>query len=92
MTTTGFVVTPIVAFVDPAASLAADPTEVAEVFELPFAGLADPAAHAVEEAEHRGARYVNHSFDVGGRHVWGVTGRILATLLDALAAADGRAS
>ncbi len=92
VTTTGFVVTPIVGFVDAAASFEADPAEVAEVFELPFAKLADPSVHAVAEAEHRGARYLNHSYDVGGRHVWGVTGRILATLLDALAAADRRAS
>jgi 8-oxo-dGTP pyrophosphatase MutT (NUDIX family) len=89
VTTTGFVVTPVVGFVDPSAQLTADPTEVAEVFELPFARLADPAVHAVEMAEHHGARYLNHSYDVGGRHVWGVTGRILAALLDALAAADG---
>jgi 8-oxo-dGTP pyrophosphatase MutT (NUDIX family) len=85
VTSTGFVVTPVVGFVDAKAPYAADPAEVAEVFELSFTRLADPAVHKVEIIDDDGRSYVNHSYTVDGRRVWGVTGRILASLFDSLA-------
>jgi 8-oxo-dGTP pyrophosphatase MutT (NUDIX family) len=91
-TSSGFVVTPVVGFVDPGASFVADPAEVAEVFELSFARLADPAVHAMERLEDGGTSYLSHSYTVDGRRVWGATGRILAALFEALAAAGARAT
>jgi 8-oxo-dGTP pyrophosphatase MutT (NUDIX family) len=44
-TGTGFIVTPVVALVDPAHSLRLDPNEVQEAFEVPLAFLMDPANH-----------------------------------------------
>jgi 8-oxo-dGTP pyrophosphatase MutT (NUDIX family) len=44
-TGTGFIVTPVVAIVDPAHSLRLDPNEVDEAFEVPLAYLMDPANH-----------------------------------------------
>jgi len=85
VTSTGFVVTPVVGFVDAKAPYTADPAEVAEVFELPLSRLADPAAHKVEIIDDCGRSYLNHSFAVDGRLVWGVTGRILASFFDSLA-------
>jgi 8-oxo-dGTP pyrophosphatase MutT (NUDIX family) len=53
-TSTGFIVTPVVALVQPGAVLRPDPFEVAEVFEVPLSWLMNPANH------HR------HAVDVGG--------------------------
>ena len=44
-TGTGFIVTPVVALIDPGFSLTADPFEVAEVFEVPLSFLMNPAMH-----------------------------------------------
>jgi 8-oxo-dGTP pyrophosphatase MutT (NUDIX family) len=44
-TVTGFVVTPVVALVQPNLDLALDAFEVAEAFEVPLAFLMDPANH-----------------------------------------------
>lgn len=54
-TGTGFIVTPVIALVRDGFTLAADPFEVAEVFQVPLAFLMDPANH----------RW--HSVDLGGR-------------------------
>jgi hypothetical protein len=51
---TAFVVTPVVALVEPPFDLTLDPFEVAEVFEVPLAFLMNPAHH------HR------HVFEQGG--------------------------
>ncbi len=53
-TGTGFIVTPVVALIDPGFSVNADPFEVAEVFEVPLSFLINPAMH------HR------HAVDVSG--------------------------
>ncbi len=47
-TITGFAVTPVIAMVDRAALMRADPQEVAELFEVPLVFLMNPANH-----EHR---------------------------------------
>ena len=44
-TGTGFIVTPVVALIDPGFSVSADPFEVAEVFEVPLSFLMNPAMH-----------------------------------------------
>lgn len=85
ITTSGFAVTPVVGFVDPAAELAADPVEVEDVFEVPVEVLFDPARHDVEIIDHQGERIRSHRyFADGGRVIWGATARILAGLIAAL--------
>ena len=44
-TGTGFIVTPVVALIEPPFTIEADPFEVAEVFEVPLAFLMAPANH-----------------------------------------------
>lgn len=53
-TGTGFIVTPVVALIEPGFSLTADPFEVAEIFEVPLSFLMNPAMHR------------RHSVDVTG--------------------------
>src|SRR5262249_11669248 len=66
--------------------------EVAEVIEAPLAALADPAIFH-EEIWMRGelARSVLF-YDLGPHRIWGLTGRILSTLLDFLPGEEGNPS
>jgi 8-oxo-dGTP pyrophosphatase MutT (NUDIX family) len=55
-TGTGFIVTPVIALVRPGFAVVADPSEVAEVFEVPLLFLLNPAHHR------------RHAVDVDGVH------------------------
>lgn len=84
ITTTGFVITPVVGFAPAGIELRADPTEVEEVFEVPISTLANPANHMMQVLEHRGVRFRDHRYFAGTRVIWGATGRILRTFLSGL--------
>jgi 8-oxo-dGTP pyrophosphatase MutT (NUDIX family) len=87
ITTTGFVITPVVGFVSPGAGCRADPVEVEEVFEVPLAALANPTNHLMQVIEHGGERFRDHRYFAGDRVIWGATGRILHAFLATLARA-----
>jgi len=55
-TGTGFVVTPVVALIEPPFTIEADPFEVAEVFEVPLSFLMSPANHRHHAIESGGVR------------------------------------
>ena len=50
-TGTGYLITPVVGFVRPGFTLAANPDEVADIFETPFGFLMDPANLEEHERE-----------------------------------------
>jgi 8-oxo-dGTP pyrophosphatase MutT (NUDIX family) len=54
-TGSGFVVTPVVALIDPPFTVQPDPFEVAEVFEVPLAFLMAPVHHRRHAVEAGGA-------------------------------------
>jgi 8-oxo-dGTP pyrophosphatase MutT (NUDIX family) len=83
ITTTGFLITPVVGFLA-AARFQPDPVEVDEVFGVPWSVLADPARHDIEEVEWRGMSFRNHRYHVGDKVIWGATGRILARFIAAV--------
>ena len=94
-TGTGFIVTPVVALVQPGFELRADPFEVAEVFEVPLAFLMNPAHHRRHAVEIGGVRREFLSMpwlgvDSDGRprryFVWGATAAMLRNLYRFLAA------
>ena len=85
----GYAVTPVIGLVHPGADCVPCPREVAEVFEVPLAHLADPAAHVVEQRTFSGTDYdmfAVPSVDTEGRarHVWGLTAGILETFCRAM--------
>ncbi len=85
-TPTGFTIRPVVAAL-PAhgAAYQPNPGEVAEVFEVPLAVLADPAVREdLGEREYRGIRYRLHAYHVDGHRIWGATARMVEMLLDAV--------
>jgi 8-oxo-dGTP pyrophosphatase MutT (NUDIX family) len=94
-TGTGFIVTPVVAFVHPGFTLQADPFEVAEIFEVPLAFLMSPANHHRHAVEVGGIRREFLSMpwqgtDGQGRarryFIWGATAAMLRNLYRFLAA------
>ncbi len=94
-TGTGFIVTPVVAFVRPGFSLQADPFEVAEVFEVPLSFLMNPAHHQRHSVEVGAVRREFLSMPWQGADergeprryfVWGATAAMLRNLYRFLAA------
>lgn len=79
-TGTGFLVYPVVGFVDPDAPLTADPGEVAEIFEVPLAFVLDPCNHRPHRLEHRGQVYRFCAMPYGDYYIWGATAAILREL------------
>ena len=82
-TVTGFTVTPILARLAPF-----DPVpeagEVAEVFTVPLAFLADPRNYTIESRDWRGTTRRYYAVPFGPWYVWGATARILRGLADGL--------
>ena len=90
--TTGsrFIVTPVIALVDAAHSVKANPHEVADVFEVPFAFLMNPAHHRRHEIEAEGFRreWFSMPYMEGStqRFIWGATAGMLRNLYRFLSA------
>jgi 8-oxo-dGTP pyrophosphatase MutT (NUDIX family) len=82
-TVTNFVVTPVVALVEPGFTLRPDPFEVAEVFEVPLAFLMNPAHHQRHAYEWQGARREFLSMpwrpapEADDYFIWGATAAML---------------
>ncbi len=89
--TTGsaFVVTPVVALVDPLANFVPNPYEVAQVFEVPLAFLMNPAHHRRHRVEWEGAQREWLSMPYHDGHnehfIWGATAGMLRNLYQFLA-------
>jgi len=79
-TGTGYIITPSVALVRPGFKLTADPSEVADVFEVPFAFLMDEANHQIHSRMWSGAERRFYAMPYGERYIWGATAGIIRTL------------
>jgi 8-oxo-dGTP pyrophosphatase MutT (NUDIX family) len=86
VTRTGYEVTPIVGFVNPPFPVDPDPFEVAEVFEVPLAFLADPANHQRHSRFHKGAKREFYAMPYNGFYIWGATAGMIVNLAERLGA------
>ena len=84
-TVTGFAVTPVVAHVAGAFTPVPEAGEVAEVFRVPFAHVADPANFRVERRIWQGQWRAYYAVPWGPYYIWGATARILRGLAGRLA-------
>jgi 8-oxo-dGTP pyrophosphatase MutT (NUDIX family) len=80
----GIVIAPFVGLLRADPVLRPDPAEIAAVIEVPLRVLAEVGE--VRWLEHDGRRFPTDVFEVEGGTIWGATGRILRSFLDALAA------
>jgi len=81
-TSTGFVITPVVGWLDrPPAAFVPSPAEVTEVAEIPLARFLAPGAVQIVGQIERGGRTLPvYSYPLEGRTIWGATARILHEL------------
>ena len=84
LTGTGFLVTPVLGMLAPGFPMAADPSEVAEVFELPLAVLLDPDSPRRESREWRGRMREYWVWPHASHYIWGATATMLVSLARAL--------
>jgi 8-oxo-dGTP pyrophosphatase MutT (NUDIX family) len=79
-TSTGYLITPLVALVEPHFTLTVNPHEVAGVFEVPLAFLMDQANHRIDSRRWRGAERRFYAMPYEQRYIWGATAGIIRTL------------
>ena len=84
LTGTGYLIVPTVAVADPPLIHAINPTEVAEVFEVPLAFLMDPANHHRHSREFGGTLRSFYAMPYAERYIWGVTAGVLRNLYERL--------
>ncbi len=84
-TRTGYRVTPVVGLVAPPFPLAADPREVAEIFEVPLEAIVDPANHQRHCREDGGQRRYFYVIPWRDKYIWGATAGMLVNLARSLA-------
>jgi len=84
-TVTGFLVTPIVAFLPEPFDEAPEAGEVDEVFWVPLAYLAEPGHFQVQRRRWRGAWRRYYTVPFGPYYIWGATARMLRGLAERLA-------
>ncbi|MEO1718998.1 MAG: CoA pyrophosphatase [Pseudomonadota bacterium] len=79
-TRTGFRITPVVGLVEPGFSLVADPREVDDMFEVPFAFLMNEVNHKVESKVWNNRSRSFYAMPYNDRYIWGATAGMLKTL------------
>ncbi|MCI2400041.1 CoA pyrophosphatase [Aliiroseovarius subalbicans] len=84
-TVTSFTVTPVLGRIRDAFDPIPEAGEVAEVFTVPFAHLADPARFKVESRIWQGQRRYYYTVPFGPYYIWGATARILRALAERVA-------
>jgi 8-oxo-dGTP pyrophosphatase MutT (NUDIX family) len=77
---TGFRVTPVVGFVNPAYELRIAAEEVHDVFEVPLEFILDSANHQTRTREFGGVMLETYDIPYGDRIIWGATAWMLLTL------------
>ena len=85
-TGTGYRVTPVVGLIAPPFALAADPSEVAEIFEVPLAFLMDGLNHQRLSVELPGGRRSFYAMPYQDYYIWGATAGMLRNLFHFLRA------
>jgi len=85
LTGTGFLIKPVIGYVAAGSFVATpDPTEVASVFEVPLAFIADPKNVTATYRERLGGRFRTHELHHSGHRIWGATAAILVNFRDVI--------
>ncbi len=82
---TGYRVVPVVGWVSPPFALAPDPSEVAEVFEVPLVYFFDPSRHVLQQDVRNGRLRQYYAIPWQQHNIWGATAGILVDLYQVLA-------
>jgi 8-oxo-dGTP pyrophosphatase MutT (NUDIX family) len=82
LTFSGFRILPTVARVKPDFTIAMNPSEVVETFEVPLEFLMTPANHQRKSRDWKGVTREYYAMPFGDRYIWGITAGILKNLYD----------
>lgn len=86
----GFVVTPVVGYIECLPSLRVNPDEVAEVLLIPIEKFFDPSLRSLETRELKGIQRQVYFYHVWKEPVWGATAHIIKQLTELISAAQQR--
>jgi 8-oxo-dGTP pyrophosphatase MutT (NUDIX family) len=84
LSTTNYLVMPVVAAVAPGYTLALNPREVAHAFEVPLGFLMDPQRHELHSREWQGRLRRYYAIPYEAHYIWGVTAGIIRNLYERL--------
>ena len=84
LTGTGYLIIPTVAVVEPPFTLTLNPSEVADVFEVPLAFLMAPVNHQRHSREFGGTLRNFYAMPYAERYIWGATAGMLRNLFERL--------
>lgn len=84
LTGSGYRIKPVLAQVDPAARLTANPEEVEAVFDVPLSFLMDTGNHIRESRVWQGIERHYFTMNHGGFRIWGVTAGIIRMMQERL--------
>lgn len=79
-TGTGYSVHPVVGSIEPGLSFVPNPSEVADVFDVPLEFALDPANHLLRESEWQGRMRRYYVIEWNDRTIWGATAGMLVNL------------
>jgi 8-oxo-dGTP pyrophosphatase MutT (NUDIX family) len=82
LTFSGFRILPMVGRVKPQFTLALNPREVTEAFEVPLAFLMNPANHQRKTRDWKGIAREYYAMPFENRYIWGITAGILRNLYE----------
>jgi 8-oxo-dGTP pyrophosphatase MutT (NUDIX family) len=83
-TVTGFIVTPVIGWIDRPFDIVPEAGEVAEVFRVPLSHVTDAVQFTVQSRRWRGTRRHYYTVPFGPYYIWGATARILRGLAQRL--------
>jgi 8-oxo-dGTP pyrophosphatase MutT (NUDIX family) len=84
LSTTNYLVMPVVGRVSPSYTLTLNPHEVADAFEVPLSVVLDPDRHELHSREWKGRLRRYYAIPYEGRYIWGVTAGIIRNLYERL--------
>jgi 8-oxo-dGTP pyrophosphatase MutT (NUDIX family) len=79
---TGFLITPVVALVQPDLTLTLNADEVHSAFEVPLSFVMDPDNHRLEMRDAGGRERLFYAISYADRYIWGITAGILRNLYE----------
>jgi 8-oxo-dGTP pyrophosphatase MutT (NUDIX family) len=80
-TTSGFNISPFVAFIPYPYKFTLSPFEISEVFSVPVFALLNKAKVKEDRHTFKGQVYTGHSYEYEGRVIWGATAKIVEQFL-----------
>ena len=84
-TGTGYAIVPVLGIVPPGLTFAANPDEVAAIFEVDLGHVLDDANHQRRRGEYQGIERHFYVIEAGGIEIWGATAAMLVNLSRRLA-------